>query len=95
MLLNSRDEVLELLEAFDVTSDGDLGIDDFFRDHQVNPVGVIQYGAILTNAAAFSNATDDPVKALLVLFSAGVALGLKLAEMAAENGEVIDLDSKR
>lgn len=93
MLLHTPEEIHSMLETFDVT--GEDGMDEFFRSHNVDPVGVIHYGAILARAAAFSKATDDPVTALLTLFAGGVALGLKLAEMSAKNGEVVDLDSRR
>lgn len=87
MLLDSSETVQATLETFDVTAESDIG--DFFRRHNVDPLGVINYGSILTRAAIFMESTqDDPVTALLTLFAGGVALGLHLADMtASENAQ--------
>lgn len=84
-LLDTPEAVLEMLDSFD-DMDSDA-IRAFFEANGIRPGGVIQYATLMCGGAlSMANPASD-AEALVVmqaLFSAGVVLGIKLADKRDE-----------
>lgn len=78
MLLADHEAVHEMLESFSLNENE---VAEFFRDHDVEPHGIVQYGFLMTAGAAKTGGST--VKTMIALFAAGVTVGLHLADQRA------------
>lgn len=84
-LLATRQEVYDMLESFDALDSDAIG--KFFEANGVSSSGVIDYARLMCNGALSMGTPASDGEALLrmlSLFTAGVVLGIKLADKRDE-----------